>query len=275
MSTTNKNRVSAGVPTGGQFAASVHAESVVTIKDPDPLDGMSDEEIVRMGQSALASPDFLTSLAHHDSAYYRRVAAHNPSTRDTDLGDLTRDPNQFVRAYAAANLHTPDPDLEGLLADEFPDARHNANATLRTKDGGLDESSDDRAEPVLDDGHTGQAAHQALFPDGESNRQRRGHEFLPPSLIEQLPGLYSTENVPLADKQIYAHYFNGACDWYIAELDREDGTAFGHCDLGMGFPEWGNVNLVELESLRTKAGFVVERDCYFTPTTATKLGIAS
>ena len=58
--------------------------------------------------------------------------------------------------------------------------------------------------------------------------------------------------------------FPSNCDWYIAELDRNSGLAFGHADLGMGSPEWGYIDLRELEGVQTKWG-PVERDCWFTP----------
>ena len=41
------------------------------------------------------------------------------------------------------------------------------------------------------------------------------------------------------------------CEWLLSELDPENPTiAFGLCDLGMGFPEMGYVDLEELQSLR-------------------------
>lgn len=40
------------------------------------------------------------------------------------------------------------------------------------------------------------------------------------------------------------------CEWLLSELDPENPTiAFGLCDLGMGFPEMGYVDLEELQSL--------------------------
>lgn len=41
------------------------------------------------------------------------------------------------------------------------------------------------------------------------------------------------------------------CEWLISEIDPEEPRiAFGLCDLGMGFPEMGYVDLEELQSLR-------------------------
>lgn len=56
------------------------------------------------------------------------------------------------------------------------------------------------------------------------------------------------------------------CTWLLTELVPENhDTAFGLCDLGMGMPELGYVNLSEIQSLRGKLGLPVERDRYFTP----------
>lgn len=59
---------------------------------------------------------------------------------------------------------------------------------------------------------------------------------------------------------------DGACTWLLTELypDNPD-IAFGLCDLGMGFPELGDVNIAELESLSGRLGLRVERDLHFMP----------
>jgi Protein of unknown function (DUF2958) len=50
--------------------------------------------------------------------------------------------------------------------------------------------------------------------------------------------------------------------WLLTELDPEDeDSAFGLCDLGMGFPELGYVYLPEILELSTP--FKVERDLNF------------
>lgn len=47
-------------------------------------------------------------------------------------------------------------------------------------------------------------------------------------------------------------YFNWhPAEWLISEIDPENpGIAFGLCDLGMGFPEMGYIDLQELKSLK-------------------------
>ena len=93
-------------------------------------------------------------------------------------------------------------------------------------------------------------------------------------MLKSIPALYATEDISLAEKTLHAHYFLGACDWYVAELDPETGLAFGHAALGMGFPEWGYFNLVEMEVTVAHEWLVIERDLHFTPQTSQELGIA-
>jgi hypothetical protein len=93
-------------------------------------------------------------------------------------------------------------------------------------------------------------------------------------MLKSIPVLYATEDTSLAEKTPHAHYFIGGCDWYVAELDHETGFAFGHADLGMGFPEWGYFDLVEMEQTVAHELYVIERDLHFRPQTAKELGIA-
>jgi hypothetical protein len=54
--------------------------------------------------------------------------------------------------------------------------------------------------------------------------------------------------------------------WLLSELDPDDmeGTrAFGLCDLGLGMPELGWLDLSELASVRGRLGLPVERDLHF------------
>ena len=54
------------------------------------------------------------------------------------------------------------------------------------------------------------------------------------------------------------------CTWLLSEIDPDDhDIAFGLCDLGMGFPELGNVLLPEILATRSRLGFAIERDRYF------------
>jgi hypothetical protein len=110
-----------------------------------------------------------------------------------------------------------------------------------------------------------------LFPEGESNLRRRGHAFLTAAMLKTIPALYATEDVPCTDKTLFAHFFYGDHDWYIAELDPETGRAFSYCPGFLG--EWGYVNIIEMEAV-VGAMTIIERDLYFTPTTTRELGSA-
>ncbi len=113
-----------------------------------------------------------------------------------------------------------------------------------------------------------------LFPQGERNRRRRGHAFITGAILLKVPALYATEDTPLPEKTLFAHFFVRACDWYVCELDPATGRAFGYADLGMGSPEWGYFDLVEMEETVVHGWMVIERDLDFTPTTARELGLA-
>lgn len=55
-----------------------------------------------------------------------------------------------------------------------------------------------------------------------------------------------------------------ACIWLLTEVDAEEPRmAFGLCDLGIGFPELGYVDLEELSQVNSKLGLGVERDISF------------
>ncbi len=56
----------------------------------------------------------------------------------------------------------------------------------------------------------------------------------------------------------------GAATWLLTEIDPDDETvAWGLCDLGMGFPEFGTVSLTELAEYRGRFGLGIERDLHF------------
>ena len=58
----------------------------------------------------------------------------------------------------------------------------------------------------------------------------------------------------------------GSATWLISEYDKDTGQMFGLCDLGMGYPELGYVNLGEIMSITLPFGLKIERDMYFEPT---------
>lgn len=54
------------------------------------------------------------------------------------------------------------------------------------------------------------------------------------------------------------------CTWLLSEINPNYlDTAYGLCDLGLGFVEFGAVSLTELRSFRDSLGLPVERDFHF------------
>lgn len=96
----------------------------------------------------------------------------------------------------------------------------------------------------------------------ETQRERRGYKFIPAEVTEW-PGLYSTEDTPVGDKLIVAHYFGGAADWWVTEYDPDENIGFGYVSLGLGGDEWGIFSFAEMEGVRTTMGLIIERDLYW------------
>lgn len=104
-------------------------------------------------------------------------------------------------------------------------------------------------------------------------KELRGHEFYPQIPI---PALYETEDIDAENKVIHTKYFHPAGTWLVAEIEVKTGLAFGYAKLASnpGGAEWGYFSLPELEQIATHGGYVVvERDCYFTPTKFSEMGI--
>ncbi len=59
-------------------------------------------------------------------------------------------------------------------------------------------------------------------------------------------------------------YPASSATWLLSEVEPEEpDIAWGLCDLGMGFPEFGTVSLQELAELKGLAGLRIERDRFF------------
>ena len=58
----------------------------------------------------------------------------------------------------------------------------------------------------------------------------------------------------------------GSAIWLLTELNPESNVAYGLCDLGVGSPELGFVNLDELEALAATEGLEIEVDLQFDTT---------
>jgi hypothetical protein len=66
-----------------------------------------------------------------------------------------------------------------------------------------------------------------------------------------LPGLYTTDHIPVQDKIILCHFFIGDCDWYVCEYDGID-TFFGFAILNGDTlnAEWGLIGYNELKIIK-------------------------
>lgn len=78
-------------------------------------------------------------------------------------------------------------------------------------------------------------------------------------VLDKIPRLYETEDIPAEDKIIYLHFFMAACDWYIAEYDGND-LFFGFAILNMDshMAEWGYISFKELRQVKV---WGIEIDC--------------
>ena len=114
-------------------------------------------------------------------------------------------------------------------------------------------------------------------PHGSGRSQlENAHALVPQEFQKQLRQNWrKSTNMPPALK-IFSPV--GTATWLIHSQDpREPDILFGLCDLGLGFPELGNVSLAELEELEVPARLVInglrevtfrmklERDLHFQP----------
>lgn len=218
-----------GTPDGGKFAETGRAKSrqVLTESAPDEFDIDEKDAAIAylMRDGNLLVP---ASRYGRDTETCAQVAWEVASVVASETGSpITKESLDDDMSMVVNDSS----EVEELLSDYDPKWESTSY-----------EDSDDPEPPSLD-----------------SNRRYRGHEFLPKRLSKCIPGLYATENVPLRDKPLHARFFAGRADWYIAEYDPQTGEAFGYADLGLGYPEWGYIDMAELESSRGSWG-LVERD---------------
>jgi hypothetical protein len=65
--------------------------------------------------------------------------------------------------------------------------------------------------------------------------------------------------------------FGGNFTWLITEMEEDNDTLRGLCDIGHGFCEFGTVSLKEIKSIRLPPfGLGIERDMYFSGGTVEK-----
>ena len=271
----------AGAPTGGQFAPTNRPEATGVelvdddlVEDATPSSKSTDEQrIAALAEHTVYGPSYDRSVvsAIDDYYHFNRLGEHDAAEHYLRLAELRagkytweqfleRDPFERInRERQAADVPQ--------LAIEKP-----AVAAVRPEDLVWHHNDENQVDLAAARPSAKEVIAQ-IFPDGEPQRGRRRHKLLPQELVEQIPGLYETEDTQLEDKVVFAHYFCGAADWYVCELDRETGEMFGHCDLGLGFPEWGYVRIQDLAELRGQFGLPVERELDFTPKTVRELGL--
>lgn len=91
-------------------------------------------------------------------------------------------------------------------------------------------------------------------------------KLLTKAIIDTLPALYSTENVPTKDKKAVVKFFTPDANWtwYVVEGQKHDNGEFTFFGLVDGFEkEWGYFTLSEIQSVRGALGLPVERDRHF------------
>lgn len=61
------------------------------------------------------------------------------------------------------------------------------------------------------------------------------------------------------------HTLDAGAVWLLISLDADGDKAYGLCDAGTGFPEFGHVSLSALEGVRGPRGLRVVADSHFKP----------
>ena len=82
--------------------------------------------------------------------------------------------------------------------------------------------------------------------------------------LAKIPKLYETDFIEFQDKLIYAHFFIGGCDWFVAEFDGED-LFFGYAILSNDLQnaEWGYFAFSELKSIKINGWHEIDHDLHW------------
>jgi Protein of unknown function (DUF2958) len=95
-------------------------------------------------------------------------------------------------------------------------------------------------------------------------------KLIPQSLLDTIPDLYETEEVPDPICHIKLFLPNTNWTWYVTEISLQyHNLCFGYV-IGLE-SELGYFSLDELESLQSSLGLAVERDESFKPTSLSKI----
>lgn len=82
--------------------------------------------------------------------------------------------------------------------------------------------------------------------------------------LNEIPELYSTEDIPIPEKIIHLHFFIGGCDWFIAEFDGDDlfwGFVILNNDYDMA--EWGYISFKELRDIKMNGWLEIDCDLHW------------
>lgn len=84
------------------------------------------------------------------------------------------------------------------------------------------------------------------------------------SIMKQLKKNFKKTLETGESKKIVLKLFGGAMTWLITEIEDDNDTLWGLCDIGQGCCEFGTVSLSELQSVKFPPfGLGIERDMYF------------
>lgn len=78
--------------------------------------------------------------------------------------------------------------------------------------------------------------------------------------LAELPAIGHTDGVKGDLPAVYLWLLNTNATWIVWEYDPDNRIGFGLCDLGLGFPELGYVDMNEIASVAESQGLPVQRD---------------
>lgn len=150
--------------------------------------------------------------------------------------------------------------------------RHGAGSVTAGQKSGGQFASHERglAGAPLPLGARDQPAGRPAWAEHQVRRELRGHDFYPSAgQIELIPDLYDTDGttVGAGGKIIHAKYFGPTGRFYVAEIDKESGEAFGVFENNYGETEmtYFSVPHAEQDIAYTPLPAIWERELDFSP----------
>jgi hypothetical protein len=71
-------------------------------------------------------------------------------------------------------------------------------------------------------------------------------KMLEDALLEGIPGIYESVDVPFPEKIVKLHIFRENADWFIVEYDSSQRLFYGYANVRPGSPGWGCFALDEI-----------------------------